>query len=60
MEYKITKSGLYKLLNNPKVMGVELGHEGIMELMTLLQNAGFFSEGGKVTSSGLAYLLGQE
>ena len=44
----ITKSGLYKLLTNPKLSGVELGHEGIMELITLLQNAGFFSEGGKV------------
>ena len=56
----INKSSLYKLLNNPQLMGVELGHEGIMELITLLQSSGFFSEGGKVTSSGLAYLLGQE
>jgi len=29
-------------------MGVDLGYEGIMELITLLQNAGLFSKGGKV------------
>ena len=56
----INKSILYKLLNNPQLRGVDFGYEGIMELITLLQNAGFFSEGGKVTSSGLAYLLGEK
>ena len=34
-------------------------YEGIMELMTLLQNAGFFSAGGRVSPRGLAYLLGE-
>ena len=56
----VKNSTLYKLLNNPQLTGVELGHEGIMELITLLQNTGFFSEGGKVTSSGLAFLLGEK
>jgi len=56
----VKKSILYKLLKNPQLRGVELGHEGIMELITLLQSAGFFSKGGKVTSSGLAYLLGEK
>ena len=41
-----------------KLMGAQLGYEGIMELISLLQNAGFFSKGGKVKSNGLAYLLG--
>ena len=35
-------------------IGAGLGHEGIMELITLLQNTGFFSKGG------LAYLLGEK
>ena len=42
-----------------KLRGAMLGYEGIMELITLLQNSGFFSNGGKVTSSGLANLLGE-
>ena len=29
----IKDSSIYKLLDNPKVMGVELGHEGIMEAL---------------------------
>ena len=42
-----------------KLSGVTLSYEGIMELITLLQNSGFFSKGGKVESSGLANLLGE-
>ena len=42
-----------------KLRGATLGYEGIMELITLLQNAGFFSKGGKVASSGFANLLGE-
>ena len=42
-----------------KLSGAMLGYEGIMELITLLQNSGFFSKGGKVESSGLANLLGE-
>ena len=41
-------SSLYKLLDNPKVMGVELGHEGIMEALNLLQNSGLLKKGGRV------------
>ena len=42
-----------------KLSGATLAYEGIMELITLLQNSGFFSKGGKVESSGLANLLGE-
>jgi hypothetical protein len=42
-----------------KLRGAALGYEGIMELINLLQNSGFFSKGGKVESSGLANLLGE-
>ena len=44
----IKNSSLYKLLDNPKVMGVELGHEGIMEAYNLLQNSGLLKKGGRV------------
>ena len=36
----IKDSALYKLLDNPKVLGVELGHETIMEVINLIQNSG--------------------
>ena len=42
-----------------QLRGAMIGYEGIMELISLLQNAGFFSKGGKVKSNGLAYLLGE-
>ena len=45
---KIKESSLYKLLDNPKVMGVELGHETIMETINLLQNSGLLKKGGRV------------
>ena len=45
---KIKNSSLYKLLDNPKVMGVELGEQGIMEVINLLQNSGLLKDGGKV------------
>ena len=41
-------SALYKLLQNPKVMGVELGHDGIIEAINLLQSSGFLKKGGIV------------
>ena len=44
----IKNSSLYKLLDHPKVMGVELGHEGIMEVYNLLQNSGLLKKGGRV------------
>ena len=44
----IKDSSLYKLLDDPKVMGVELGHEGIMEAIHLLQNSGLLKKGGRV------------
>ena len=45
---KIKNSSLYKLLDNPKLMGVELGHEGIIELYNLMQNSGLLKKGGRV------------
>ena len=36
----IKDSSLYKLLENPKVLGVELGHDTIMEVINLIQNSG--------------------
>jgi hypothetical protein len=44
----IKDSSIYKLLDNPKVMGVELSHDGIMEAIHLLQSSGLLKEGGKV------------
>ena len=40
---KIKNSSLYKLLDNPKVLGTELGYEGIMETINLLQNSGLLA-----------------
>ena len=36
----IKDSALYKLLENPKVLGVELGHDTILEIMNLIQGSG--------------------
>ena len=41
-------SALYKLLEDPKVMGIELGHEGVLEAINLLQSSGLLKKGGKV------------
>ena len=43
----IKDSSIYKLSDNPRVMGVELGHESIIEAINLLQNAGFLKKGGR-------------
>jgi hypothetical protein len=40
----IKNSSLYKLLDDPKVMGIELGHEGILEALNLLQNSGLLKK----------------
>ena len=58
---KINRVGFEKggTTDKQKLRGAILGYEGIMELITLLQNSGFFSKGGKVESSGLANLLGE-
>ena len=44
----IRDSSIYKLLKNPKVMGIELGHDGIMEAINLLQSSGLLKKGGRV------------
>ena len=44
----IRDTSIYKLLKNPKVMGIELGHDGIMEAINLLQSSGFLKKGGRV------------
>ena len=43
-----------------QLLGAQLSYDGIMELLALLQNAGFFSKGGRVSPGGLAYLLGEK
>ena len=44
----IKNSSIYKLLDNPQVIGVELGHESIVEIINLLQNSGLLKDGGRV------------
>ena len=44
----ITDTTIYKLLQNPKVMSIELGHDGIMEAINLLQSSGLLKKGGIV------------
>ena len=44
----IKNSSIYKLLDNPQVIGVELGHESIIEIINLLQNSGLLKKGGRV------------
>ena len=44
----IRDSSIYKLLQNPKVIGVELGHDAIIEAINILQSSGLLKEGGKV------------
>ena len=44
----IKNSSIYKLLDNPKVLGTELGHETIIEVINLLQNSGLLKKGGRV------------
>ena len=36
----IKDSSIYKLLKNPKVIGVDLAHDTIMEVINLIQNSG--------------------
>jgi len=36
----IKDSALYQMLNNPTVLGVELGHETILEIINLIQSSG--------------------
>ena len=45
---KIKESSIYKLLDDPKVLGTELGHETIIEVINLLQNSGLLKKGGRV------------
>jgi len=45
---KNSSLSLYKLLDHPHPMGVELGYEGIMEAYNLLQNSGLLKKGGRV------------
>ena len=45
---KVRDSSLYKLLDNPQVMGVELSNEAIISIIDLLQSSGFLKDGGRV------------
>ena len=44
----IKNSSIYKLLENEKLMGTELGHEALIELIHLAQNSGLLKRGGRV------------
>ena len=44
----IKNSSIYKLLENEKLMGTELGHEALIELIHLAQNSGLMKKGGRV------------
>mgnify|MGYP003141837462 CR=1 FL=1 len=44
----IKNSSIYKLLDNEKLMGTELGHEALIELLHLAQNSGLLKKGGRV------------
>ena len=44
----IRDSSIYKLLKNPKVIGVDLGHDAIIEAINILQSSGLLKEGGIV------------
>ena len=44
----IKDSALYKLLDNPRAIGVELGHESIIEIINLLNRSGLLKDGGRV------------
>ena len=40
----VKDSSLYKLLENPKLFGVEMGHETIMEIINLIQGSGLVTK----------------
>ena len=44
----IKDSSIYKLLENPRAAGTELGYEGIMEIYNLMQKSGLLKNGGRV------------
>jgi len=44
----IKNSSIYKLLENEKLLGTELGHGALIELIHLAQNSGLMKRGGRV------------
>ena len=44
----IKDSSIWKLLNDPKAAGTEIGYEGIKETINLLQSSGLLKKGGRV------------
>ena len=44
----IKNSSIYKLLENEKLLGTELGHGALIELIHLAQNSGLLKKGGRV------------
>lgn len=52
----IKDTALYKLLENPKVLGVELGHETILEIMNLINAAGIVKKPEKEEIDHIALL----
>ena len=50
---KYKGSTLEAILENPKLVGTELGYEGLSELMNLLQGSGLFADGGIASLPGV-------
>jgi hypothetical protein len=49
----IKDSALYKTLKDPRVIGLNLGHDSIMEVINLIQNSGLVKK-PKSTHTGVA------
>jgi len=47
LKKKYKGSTLEAILENPKLIGAELGYEGIAELMNVLSSSGLFADGGR-------------
>ena len=50
---KYKGSTLEAILENPKLVGTELGYEGLSEIMNLLQGSGLFADGGIASLPGV-------
>ena len=49
----IKDSALYKTLKNPRVIGVDLGHDSILEIINLIQNSGLVKKPKQTQSENL-------
>jgi len=49
----IKDSSIYKTLKNPRVIGVDLGHDSILEIINLIQNSGLVKKPKQTQSENL-------